>query len=224
MGKFHRFLQRVSRRYTQYVDKHGLGLIIAACIATVAGSAAWTYATLPRTPSAPVFPVEEALSAAELLQQSLAEVSLPTAAPTAVPPVVYSPPVSSPVVINPFDAARLQQSPVTGIWSLHDAVDIAVTAGEQVLSISDGVVSSVESNDLHGVCVTIDHGDGITACYMGLKAAAGLKAGDPVSIGQTLGFAGSCMKDETTQPHLHLRVLRYGEAIDPLSLWQTDPE
>lgn len=224
MGKLRHFAQRFSRSYVQYIEKHGLGLIVAACLATVAGSAAWTHASSPLPPSAPVLPAEEARSAAELLQESLSDAVRPTAAPTSKPVQVWQPPVDSPVVISPFDATRLRQSPATGMWSLHDAVDLSVTKGEQVFSITDGIVTAVSTDVLHGACITIDHGNNTAAYYMGMKAHAGLHVGDPVSSGQLIGFGGSGMSDEDNMPHLHLRVTRNGEAIDPLTLWETSVE
>ena len=225
MGKLRHFVQRFRHSYTQYIEKHGLGLIITACVATIAGSAAWTHANMPAPPIAPALPVGEARSAAELLQESLADAMRPTASPTPQPSQVFRPPVDTAVeVLSSFDGMHLQQSPVTGLWLLHDAVDIAVKNGEQVFSISDGIVVAVTTDSLHGECITVDHGNGVNACYMGLKADAGLQVDDPVSAGQLIGFGGSGMRDEDEKPHLHLRVTRNGEAIDPIPLWNNSIE
>ena len=49
---------------------------------------------------------------------------------------------------------------------------------------------------------------------------AGLAPGDPVALGQVIGFVGNGVMDEADLPsHLHLRVTRDGNAIDPSLLW-----
>ena len=221
MGKLQRFVKQLSQRYTDYIEHHGMGLVTAACAVVIIGSAVWTHANEPKVPAAPVFPAENAQSAADLLQQSLEDVQQPSAQPTAPAPE-FVPPVVKITVLNHFDATRLQQSASTGLWYLHDAVDLVVAPGEQIFSISDGTVIAVSDDSLHGSCLEIDHGNGTFAFYMGLKAAAGLRAGDPVSTGQTIGFGGNGMMEESSLPaHLHLRVLQHGKAINPLSLWES---
>lgn len=222
MGRIQRFAKRLSQCYTHYIEHHGMGLVTAACVAVIIGSAVWTHAQEPRIPTAPAFPTAEAISAADLMQQSLADVTAPSSTPTPAPQM-YHPPVASVTVLTHFDATRLQQSPSTRLWQLHDAVDISVAPGEQIMAIADGTVISTGNDSLHGFWVEIDHGNGLIARYSGMKAGAGLRPGDPASAGQTIGFGGNGMKEEASLPaHLHLRVLRNGKAIDPLSLWQAE--
>ena len=124
-------------------------------------------------------------------------------------------------VITPFDNARIHASGVTGVWRLHDAIDLGGNIGDPVLAMSDGVVAEVREGGVEGACVVIAHSPALLAEYMGMVGLAGLQAGDPVDKGQTLGFLGSGMLDETDlQPHLHLRVTREDQAIDPALLWK----
>lgn len=64
------------------------------------------------------------------------------------------------------------------------------------------------------------------ACWRSTRewpALAGLQAGDPVTQGQTqtLGFVGEGpLAERDLEPHLHLRVTRDGNAVDPTLLWQ----
>lgn len=62
------------------------------------------------------------------------------------------------------------------------------------------------------------------ACWRSTRewpALAGLQAGDPVTQGQTLGFVGEGpLVERDLEPHLHLRVTRDGNAVDPTLLWQ----
>ena len=85
--------------------------------------------------------------------------------------------------------------------------------------MADGVVLETDSRGLLGAYVTVDHGQGLCAQYAGMTLLAGLQSGDPVEAGQVLGFAGNGVVDETDLGvHLHLRVTKDGQAIDPMSL------
>ena len=122
-------------------------------------------------------------------------------------------------MLSGFDATRLKRSAVTGLWRLHDAVDLQCEVGEQIRAMAGGEVVETGSKGLLGAYVTIDHGQGLCAQYAGMTLLAGLRAGDPVEAGQVLGFAGNGVVDETDLGvHLHLRVTREGQAIDPMSL------
>lgn len=220
MRRIRAFCRRVSNGYSAYVERHGLGVIITACIAVIIATAIWTDSRMPDQPSPPALPTGEALSAAELLQQSLADAVKPTASPTEAPRA-FVPPLERISVLTAFDATRLQQSRVTGVWRLHDAVDLAAEPGEQIRSMSGGVVLSTGKDTVMGAYVHIEHGDGISALYGGMEGLTGIRAGDPVSKGQVVGFAGNGMLDETDLPsHIHLRVTEDGKAIDPLTLLQ----
>ena len=138
--------------------------------------------------------------------------------PTATP-VIWRAPLEKVTALRSFDATRLQQSAVTGVWQLHDAVDLAADTGDLVAAMGDGVVLDCGEEGVRGAWAVIDHGHGVIAEYAGMSLLSALREGDPVQAGQTIGFAGSGMIDETDLPsHLHLRVTRDGQAIDPLLL------
>lgn len=218
MASIKSMFKRFSAAYVRFVERQGFLVILLACVGVIAGTAAWTHQTV--TPdAAPTPPVGDAASAAQLMQQSLADVTTPTPAPTAAP-VVWGKPLEVLSVLHGFDATRLRQSGLSGLWRLHDAVDLRCEIGDPVSSIADGTVLDVCEKGLLGASITIDHGHSIQAQYSGMSMTAGLRAGDPVSAGQTIGFAGNGVMDETDLgPHLHLRVTKNGEAIDPLSLF-----
>lgn len=192
-------------------------IILTVCVGVIAGTAVWTNRTEAPFPL-PTPPVGEAASVAQLQQESLKDVATPTPSPSAAPPQ-WQAPLETISVIRSFDAARMVQSGVTGHWQLHDAVDLRCAAGEPVRSMSDGTVTAVAAKGLMGASMTIDHDQGICAEYAGMSLHAGLREGDPVQAGQIIGFGGNTVLAETDlEPHLHLRVTRRGNAIDPLSL------
>lgn len=204
--------------YVRFVERQGFLVILTVCIGVIAGTAAWTNQAHQPVP-VPTPPVMDAASVAQLQQERLADVSTPTPAPTCAP-VVWQAPLESISVLRGFNASRLVQSGVTGLWQLHDAADLRCDNGEQIHAMAAGTVAEVTAKGLTGASVTIDHGEGIVAQYAGMTLGAGLRVDDPVVAGQTIGFGGSGMMDETDLgPHLHLRVTRDGRAIDPLSLF-----
>lgn len=215
--EFKQRMKRFSQRYQQFVEKQGFPIIMTACIAVIVLTAVWS-GRMDETIPAPTPPVDQAQSAAQLEQQSLSDVQTPAPAPSPTP-AMWSQPLAKLTVLRGFDATRMTQSAVTGIWQLHDAVDLAADMGEIVFAIADGVVIACVDDGIQGAAVTIDHGSGVVSYYASLAQHAGLRPGDPVSAGQTIGFAGNGLLGETDLgPHLHLRVTRDNHAVDPLLL------
>lgn len=58
----------------------------------------------------------------------------------------------------------------------------------------------------------VDHGNGYTSLYGHLQKAT-VKQGETVSAGQQVGVIGST--GNSSGPHLHLRVRKNGQSIDP---------
>lgn len=209
--------QRFSAGYARFVEREGFLVILVSCIGVIAATAIWTARTEPPV-AMPTPPVDQVALAARLQQESLASVATPrpSPAPTIAP---WRAPLGSWAELTPFSASRLTPSGVTGLWRLHDAVDLACETGEPIVAMRDGTVLSVTDKGLTGAGVIIDHGDGVTAEYAGMALHSGLRPGDPVSAGQTVGFGGNTVVDETDLgPHLHLRVTQGGQAVDPRKL------
>lgn len=99
----------------------------------------------------------------------------------------------------------------------HDGIDIGGTGGnlngQAADSIGGGKVAEVgyDANG-YGNYVVVDHGNGYTSLYGHLQKAT-VKQGDTVSAGQQVGVIGST--GSSTAPHLHLRVHKNGQSIDP---------
>lgn len=99
----------------------------------------------------------------------------------------------------------------------HDGIDIGGTGGnlngQAADSISGGKVAEVGYDENgYGNYVVVDHGNGYTSLYGHLQKAT-VKQGDTVSAGQQVGVIGST--GSSTAPHLHLRVHKDGQSIDP---------
>lgn len=214
---FKQRIKRMSSQYQRFVEKQGFPIIMTLCVAIIVLSAVWS-GKMDTMPPVPTPPVDQAQSASLLQQQSLADI---TTAPTATTaPVSWQLPLEKLSVLRGFQHTRMTPSAVSGIWQVHDAVDLQAQYGAPVSAIADGKVTACCEEGILGVAVTVDHGNGYIATYANLSAIAALRTGDPVRKGQVIGFAGDSMLDEETlEPHLHLQILHDGLAVDPLLLF-----
>ena len=122
-------------------------------------------------------------------------------------------------IINPFSNGELVKSQTLGTWKTHDGIDIKADIGTPVYSISSGTVKEVKEDGMWGVCVIIEHSNGIEAHYCGLSAGVNVKSGDTVDIGQTIGTVGNTAECEIAEePHIHFAVKQNGAWVDPQSI------
>lgn len=204
--------------YVKFVEKQGFPIIVTLCVAVITATALWTGKQETAYVS-PTPPVTNDVSAVQLMQQSLREAVTPTPAPTEAPRL-WQAPLAEIVVLREYTADSMLQSGMTGVWTIHDAIDLEADRGSKVFAMSDGTVVDSGENKLLGVWVQIDHGDGVEALYAGLALNNGYLAGDEVRAGAVIGYSGSGLLEESDMPpHLHLRVTRDGVTIDPATLW-----
>lgn len=120
-------------------------------------------------------------------------------------------------VIQPFSNGELVKSETTGTWQTHNGADIAGEEGTPVCAIDNGTVVDVTKDALWGICVSIDHGNGVTSRYCGLSASLSVQNGDTVESGQTIGSIGNTADIESKlEPHLHFEVQKNDIYVDPI--------
>ena len=118
-------------------------------------------------------------------------------------------------VSSGFSYAR--RHPVTRRVQPHTGVDYAAPKGTPVMTIGDGVVTSVKYEGAGGNTVRIRHNSVYSTAYLHLsKYAKGLKAGQRVRQGEVIGYVGSTGR--STGPHLDFRVWKNGTPINPLKM------
>ena len=83
-----------------------------------------------------------------------------------------------------------------------------------VLSILDGVIVSVTSNDLLGNIIEVDHSNGIVAYYQSVDEVA-VKVGDIVSRGSKLGVSGESNIAKDLGKHLSFELSINGSLVNP---------
>ena len=104
--------------------------------------------------------------------------------------------------------------PILKIWRKHEGIDYAADAGTPVRAIGDGTVVFAGQRGGCGNLVEIRHRNGFVSRYGHLRAfAAGVRAGRPVTIGQTIAYVGQT--GLATGPHLHFELLVNGAQRDP---------
>jgi murein DD-endopeptidase MepM/ murein hydrolase activator NlpD len=118
----------------------------------------------------------------------------------------------------------MRVNPVTGVYTLHDGIDYnPPEAGTPVQSCASGVVTEVPTREAtggYGWYVVVAHNDGYETLYGHLQAGSirvsvGQKIGASAVVGR-LGNSGS-----STAAHLHLRLHRSGNPLDPRDLLHT---
>lgn len=107
---------------------------------------------------------------------------------------------------------ELVKNDTMGDYRSHTAIDFKCAQGGKVVAINDGLVLSVENDNLLGKVVEIDHGGKLVAKYCGLNTV-NVSEGDYVTIGQTLGTLGTVPFELNSESHLHFET-----TLDGLSL------
>lgn len=100
-----------------------------------------------------------------------------------------------------------------GYYLGHSGVDLAADMGTPVLAADTGVVifsGWVDAAWGYGILVVLDHGSGWSSYYAHLSAV-GVKCGQSVSQGESVGAVGST--GTSSGPHLHFEI-RWGHAPD----------
>ena len=124
-------------------------------------------------------------------------------------------PLSYTRISSGFSHAR--RHPVTRKVQPHTGVDYAAPKGTPVMTIGDGVVTSMKYEGAGGNTIRIRHNSVYTTAYLHLsRYAKGLKVGQRVRQGEVIGYVGSTGR--STGPHLDFRVWKNGSAINPLKM------
>ena len=154
--------------------------------------------------------------ATEAPTQSTAPATQATA-PTATEkkPLKTTSPVSG-NAISGYSMEALSYNQTTRDWRVHNGVDLAAEPGTEVCAAADGKVYTVYEDDAMGHTVVIRHDDGYTTKYSSLSENVLVKAGDTVTMGQVIGYAGDTAIVETTLgSHVHFSVTCNDEPMDP---------
>lgn len=104
--------------------------------------------------------------------------------------------------------------PIFGSTIYHSGMDIGVDYGTPVAAADSGYVVEAGWISGYGYAVIIDHGNGLSTLY-GHNESLAVSAGQSVSKGQTIAYAGST--GNSTGPHVHFEVRSNGDPVDPMA-------
>jgi len=105
--------------------------------------------------------------------------------------------------------------PILHRWRAHEGVDFSAAYGTPVRATADGIVTRVGREDGgYGNVIELRHANGIRTRYGHLSGfAQGLRPGERIAQGETIGFVGST--GLSTGPHLHYEFLVNGHPTNP---------
>lgn len=104
--------------------------------------------------------------------------------------------------------------PFTNKTRFHKGIDITAPTGTPVKATAQGRVVLAEWFSTYGMCVDIDHGDGIHTRYGHLSKIT-VREGQMVYRGDVLGLVGSTGR--SVAPHLHYEVHLGNNPVNPLN-------
>ncbi len=115
-----------------------------------------------------------------------------------------------------YSMEALSYNQTTRDWRVHNGVDIAAGEGTAVCAAAEGEVYTTYEDDTMGYTVVIRHDGGYTTKYASLAENLAVKAGDKVTMGQTIGYVGDTALVETTLgSHVHFGVTYQDTPMDP---------
>ena len=115
-----------------------------------------------------------------------------------------------------YSMEALSYNQTTRDWRVHNGIDLAAETGAEVCAAADGEVYTVYEDETLGHTVVIRHDDGYTTHYSCLTEDIAVQAGDRVTMGQVIGYAGdSAIVETTLGSHVHFSVTCYDEPMDP---------
>lgn len=124
-------------------------------------------------------------------------------------------PLSYSRISSGFSYSR--RHPITRKVQPHTGVDYAAPKGTPVMTIGDGIVTSMKNEGAGGNVVRIKHNSVYRTAYLHLsKFASGLAPGKRVRQGEVIGYVGSTGR--STGPHLDFRVWKNGTPVNPLKM------
>lgn len=119
-------------------------------------------------------------------------------------------------LVAAYSMECLSYNETTRDWRVHGGMDLAAETGTPVKAAADGEVYTVYEDDRMGMTVVVQHQGGYTTHYASLAEDVPVKAGDKVTLGQTIGTVGStALMESALGDHVCFRVTLDGDVIDP---------
>lgn len=137
------------------------------------------------------------------------------------PDITYICPVQNREVVKRHSGGELVYSETMNDYRTHNGIDIAAESGDAVMSVAAGTIIKAEEDALWGMCVEVEHGNGIVTVYKNLDKTLpeGIEEGAFVESGGVIGAVStSALVEIGEKTHLHFEVIDEGEYIDPATI------
>jgi len=151
----------------------------------------------------------------ERLGLSLARMAVLERALDGIPQVV---PASARNITSGFGYRR---DPFNGRGAMHAGIDFKGAIGSPIFAAAEGRVTYAGWKSGYGQAIEITHGNGILTRY-GHLSRIGVKVGQKVAAGSTIGGLGSTGR--STGPHLHFEVRINNRAVNPRPFLEAAPD
>jgi murein DD-endopeptidase MepM/ murein hydrolase activator NlpD len=162
----------------------------------------------------PLVPVNPPQSGASAFERQLYRISVARAEADRYTQTLVAVPVRKPVIgeVDMSSPFGMRMDPFVKGPAIHTGVDLRGETGDPVRATAYGSVTVAGWQGGYGNMVEIDHGHGLSTRY-GHLSEIGVRVGQSVHIGQTIGKIGSTGR--STGPHLHYETRINGEPVDP---------
>jgi len=115
--------------------------------------------------------------------------------------------------------SRRRFHPILRYNRAHNGIDFSAAYGAPIRTVGDGTVSFVGRRGGYGNLVEVRHNSRTTTRYAHLsRYAPGLRVGQRVEQGQTIGYVGA--SGLATAPHLHYELWVEGRPVNPRRQFQ----
>lgn len=105
-------------------------------------------------------------------------------------------------------------------YKYNPAIVIQGNVNDKILSVADGQVIDIETNEVTGCTVTVNLGDGYSAVYGQLKEVP-VSVGDYIGAGDIIGYVSEPTKYYSVEgPNLYFQLLKDNVSIDPMEYLQ----
>jgi murein DD-endopeptidase MepM/ murein hydrolase activator NlpD len=162
----------------------------------------------------PFVPIKPPQAGASAFERQLYRVNVARAQIDRYTHTLVAVPVRKPIIgeVDMSSPFGMRMDPFNGRPAVHTGIDLRGDTGEPVRATATGRVTIAGREGGYGNMVEINHGNGLASRY-GHLSQIGVKVGQFVRIGETIGRIGSTGR--STGPHLHYETRINGEAVDP---------
>lgn len=116
-----------------------------------------------------------------------------------------------------FTKDNLVYSETLEEWTGHKGIDICAKEGSHVNAALPGIIQEVYNDELWGIVVIVDHGNGLVTKYANLSTDGLVGEDEKVDKGDAIGKVGkTALIEMMMEPHLHFEIIKDGINIDPM--------